>query len=137
MDSISSYISTHPTTISDSLPFDESELLKRIQNQLGMSRTPVNATLFNNHFQQLSTCVSCIIFKISRIEFWIEISRTFVQKYNIEKRKWHKFDIVKIEEKCSKQQSIVMCSALLYVQQDKRFKIKTSYVSHRLAWTLQ
>lgn len=58
MDNISNYISSHPNTISDSLPFDESELLKRIQNQLSMSKTPVNATLFNNHFQQLSTCVS-------------------------------------------------------------------------------
>lgn len=58
MDNISSYISSHPNTISDSLPFDESELLKRIQNQLSVSKMPVNATLFNNHFQQLSTCVS-------------------------------------------------------------------------------
>lgn len=62
MDSISSYISSHPNTISDSLPFDESELLKRIQSQLSMSKTPVNATLFNNHFQQLSTCVSLLYF---------------------------------------------------------------------------
>lgn len=72
MDNISSYISSHPNTISDSLPFDESELVKRIQNQLSMSKTPVNAILFNNHLQQLSTCVSSVSVYILCVKFCVK-----------------------------------------------------------------
>lgn len=73
---ISQYISSHPNTLSNNLPFDESTLLKNISNHLSVSKTPIDASQFNSQFQQLLTCVSC--FEIQHLLVLIEFKFVFI-----------------------------------------------------------
>lgn len=55
---ISQYISTHPNILSRNLPFDETTLINKLNNQLNSTRSPATVAQFTGCYEQLSSCVS-------------------------------------------------------------------------------